>query len=155
MRLSPHFTLKEATASRRAKAEGIINLPTPTEIICLIHTAYNILEPCRTHFGVPFSPSSWFRSLALNRALKSKDTSQHVKAEAVDFTIPGVATLTLFLFIRDALEYDQVIYEVRPGKKGKLAKTWVHCSFKIKYNWHQALSFDGKNFKNFSTGLTP
>ena len=47
----------------------------------------------------------------LNTAIGSKSTSQHVKGEAVDFEVPGVTNAQLAAWIRDNLDYDQLILE--------------------------------------------
>lgn len=51
----------------------------------------NWLEKIRTHFGSPVIITSGCRCLNHNRTIKnSKDTSQHIKAKAIDFHIPGI-----------------------------------------------------------------
>ena len=72
--------------------------------------------------------SSGFRCLKLNRAVGSKDTSQHVLGEAADFEVLGVDNLQTAIYIRDNLDIDQLILEFyTPGdpKSG-----WIHCSFR-------------------------
>ena len=133
MRLSDHFTLEEMCKSATAVRQGIDNLPaqdTPDGqaiIEALTQVCLNILEPVRTHFGIPFSPSSGYRCLELNRALKSKDTPQHVKGQAVDFELPGIANFDLAEWIRENQTFDQLILEFyTPGEPNS---GWVHCSF--------------------------
>ena len=127
MHLSPHFTMHEATRSQIATRFGIDNQPPDNLVKSLIHVAVNILEPVRGHFMKPFSPSSFYRSLTLNRMLKSKDTSQHVKGEAVDFEVPGVSNLDLAYWCRDNLDFDQLILEFY--NKNNPSGGWVHCSY--------------------------
>ena len=126
MRLSDHFTLEEMTRSQTAVRKGIDNQPGPVEIENLRHLCVEILEPVRAHFRVPFSPSSGYRCLELNRAIRSRDTSQHISGEAVDFELPGVANSELAHWIAENLDYDQLILEFfRPGVP---SSGWVHCS---------------------------
>lgn len=126
MNLSPHFTLKEATKSHVAARLGIDNsVPTPI-IPSLVRTAEDILEPVRAHFGIPFSPSSWWRSAKLNAALRSKPTSQHVLGLAVDFELPGVSTVVLARWCADNLSFDQLLLEFHDPADP--ASGWVHCS---------------------------
>lgn len=133
MNLSPNFTLAEATKSATAIRLGIDN-SAPEEIIpALQMTAGMILEPVRVHFETPFSPSSWYRSPALNHALGSSDTSQHIKGEAVDFEVPGIPNLKLARWIADNLSFDQAILE--HWSPDDPAAGWVHCSH----------AFDGNN----------
>lgn len=132
MHLSDHFTLEELCKSQTALRAGIDNTPsadTPegqAVITALTRVCERILEPIRVHFGVPFAPNSGYRCLELNRALKSKDSSQHVKGEAVDIEVPGIANFDLAEWIRDNREFDQLILEFyTPGEP---ASGWVHCS---------------------------
>jgi hypothetical protein len=133
MRLSEHFTLRELTRSDTATRLDIDNTPNADEIETLKLVAENILEPVRKHFGFPFSPNSGFRCLELNRAIKSKDTSQHVLGQAVDLEVPSISNFDLAVWIRDNVpSYDQLILEFHvPGEP---TSGWVHCSFKATGN---------------------
>jgi len=125
--LTTHFTLTEAAKSQAAERLGIDNQPGMAIIAKLVRTANHILEPVRANYGKSFSPSSWYRCLELNRRLGSKDTSRHVKGEAVDFEVPGVDNLELAHWINDNLDFDQLIlefYDPRYPSSG-----WVHCSY--------------------------
>ena len=146
VRLSPHFTLGEACRSQTAVRLGIANEPPTDVAAALVRTAEIILEPCRAHFGVPFSPSSWFRCLELNRAIGSRDTSQHVKGQAVDIEIPGVANLDLARFVMAEMDYDQLILEFWDGQDPHAG--WVHVSYvSAAENRRQALRFDGRSYR--------
>lgn len=82
--LSAHFSVEECTRSARARAAGIDNsLPVDLRGNAAM-VASQILEPIRVTYG-PFSPSSWYRCEALNATTPgSSDTSQHLRALAVD-----------------------------------------------------------------------
>ena len=126
--LSRNFWLSELVRSETASRLGIDNTPPKDVIVKLKDVAENILQPCRDFYGRPFRPSSGFRCLKLNRALGSKDTSQHVLGEAVDFEIPGVSNYDLACYIRDNLEFDKLILEFyEPGVPNS---GWVHCSYR-------------------------
>ena len=125
--LSDHFTYIEAIKSSMALRRNIDNTPIDTEITKLKLVATNILEPARMHYQLPFAPSSWFRCLPLNRALRSDDTSQHVKAEAVDFEIPGIDNLELAHWMQHNVDFDQLILEFYDGTDPMSG--WVHASF--------------------------
>ncbi len=121
MRLSEHFTLQEATASDTALRLGIDNTPAPEVIATIKHTASR-MEVVRDFLDhCPIRPSSWFRCLALNAAIGSKPTSQHIRGEAVDFTCWEFGDpREICCALRDSsLDFDQLIYE----------HTWVHISF--------------------------
>ncbi len=139
--LSDHFTLEEICKSQTASRLGINNLPTDPGIIeNLSRVCVEILEPARAHYGVPFSPSSGYRCLELNRAIGSKDSSQHVKGEAVDFEVPGIANPDLADWIHANLGYDQLILEFyTPGTPNS---GWVHCSVTASDNRKMALTIN-------------
>lgn len=128
MRLSKNFTLAELAKSSTADRLGIDNWPTDQTVIDnLEKVAENILQPVRDYYGIPFSPSSGYRSLPLNRALRSKDTSQHVRGQAADFELPGISNYDLADWIQNNLDFDQLILEFYiPGNP---SSGWVHCSY--------------------------
>ena len=137
MKLSKNFYLSELVKSATADRLGIDNTP-PQEVIDKLRlVAVNILQPVRDHFMVPFIPSSGYRCLELNRAIGSKDNSQHVKGEAVDLEVAGVSNLELYFWIRDNLKYDQLILEYYD--KYKPNSGWIHASYKKEGNRQQAI----------------
>jgi len=147
IKLTEHFSLEELTKSATALKRHIDNLPGAPEIANLKRLAAKILEPVRLHYNTSFSPSSGYRSLALNRLVGSSDTSQHAKGEAVDFEVPTVANMDLALWIKDNLIFDQLILEfhnVAVPDSG-----WCHVSLKKENNRQQCLIFNGKTYKEF------
>jgi len=148
MKISKHFSLKELTKSGTAQRLGIDNMPSNDIIDSLTMVADNILEPVREHFGKPFVPNSGYRSLLLNRALKSRDTSQHIMGEAVDIEVPGVSNYDLAVWIRDNLEFDKVILEFY--KSGEPTSGWVHVTFREEDNRKETYTISGGGTK---TGL--
>jgi len=148
IRLSTHFSLKELTRSETAVRKGINNEPEEREIENLKILCENILEPVRVHYGIPFVPSSGFRSLALNTDIGSSDRSQHIKGQAVDFEIPGVPNMEVALWVKKNLEYDQLILEFY--KKDVPDSGWVHCSYDGKRNRKDSKRFDGTTWSPLS-----
>ena len=148
IRLSTHFSLKELTRSETAVRKGINNEPKEKEIENLKLLCENILEPVREKYGIPFAPSSGFRSSELNRDIGSSDTSQHVKGQAVDFEIPGVPNMEVALWVKENLEYDQLILEFY--KKDVPDSGWVHCSYDQERNRKDSKRFDGKTWSPLS-----
>ncbi len=142
MRLSPHFSLAELIKSQTAIRRGIRNFPNTDQINNLKRVTKGILEPVREHFGRPFSPSSGFRSQALNVALGSKPSSQHTRGEAVDFEISGIPNREVAEWIRENLEFDQLILEFHDPDDP--ASGWVHVSLKEKDNRGQVLTINHK-----------
>lgn len=128
MKLSEHFSLAEFTASATANQIGDANQPGAAEIDRLKALCRNVLEPVRSHFGRPIRVNSGYRSLRTNRAVGSSDTSQHRRGEAADIEIDGVANAVLAQWIRDNLDFDQLILEAyKPGVPGS---GWVHVSWR-------------------------
>ncbi len=127
LKLSPNFTLKEACYSQTAVRRNIDNMPPTNYVASIIRVAENILQPCREFFNIPFSPSSWFRSIELNHHLGGSIMSQHIKGQAVDFEIPGISNLTLAQFIQNNLDFDQLILEHHDPAHPNSG--WVHCSY--------------------------
>ena len=124
--LSEHFTLKEACYSSTALRLGIDNKPSDFIIPSLQAVALHILEPVMAHYG-KFSPSSWYRCHALNKAIGSKDSSQHIQGEAVDFEIHGTDNLELAYWCVNNLAYDKLILEYY--EENDPSSGWVHCSY--------------------------
>ena len=110
MKLTNNFTLAELTKSQTALRLGIDNIPNRSEIRNLEILCYFILQPIRDHFG-PVTVNSGFRCLELNRAIGSKDTSQHVLGQAADIEVMGVDNWELAFWIKDNLIFDQLIAE--------------------------------------------
>lgn len=139
MNLSTHFTLSELTKSQIASRLGIENTPSDYEISSLILVCEKILEPVREHYGIPFSPSSGYRSADLCTAIGSKPTSQHAYGEAVDFEVPSIDNRTLAIWINENLEFDQLILECY--KQGEPNSGWVHCSYNDQSNRKEVLTY--------------
>lgn len=127
MKLSNNFSLAEMIKSQTALRKGINNTPEQDEIDKLRALCENVLQPVRDHFGKPVTVNSGFRCLQLNRAIGSKDTSQHRKGEAADIEIAGVPNKELAEWIRDNLEFDQLILEFYSDDDP--AAGWVHVSY--------------------------
>lgn len=129
IQLSKNFWLSELVKSSTADRLDIDNWPTDQYVIDnLKQVAINILQPVRDHFGVPIQPNSGFRCLELNRAVGSKDSSQHRHGQAVDFEVPGLSTYDLAMWIKENLIYDQLILEMYNPNEG-INSGWVHCSY--------------------------
>jgi hypothetical protein len=126
MKLSENFTLSEMTKSQTAIRKNIDNTPTDEHIENLKYVADNLLQPIRDHFGKPVTVSSGYRSVDLCEAIGSSSRSQHAKGEAADFEIGGIDNKELGLWIRDNIEYDQLILEFY--NDGDPNSGWIHCS---------------------------
>ena len=129
MKLSEHLDLSEVIRSESAKRNGISNMPTEQHIANLKLLADKVFEPIRAHFRCPIYISSAYRSIELNRAVKGSLTSQHCSGEAIDLdmdgTPNGVTNKMVFDFIKNNLEFDQLIWEFGTDSN----PDWVHVSY--------------------------
>ena len=131
------------TKSQTALRMGIDNEPTPGDLYNLTQLCDNILQPVREHFGKPVTVSSGYRSVALCEAIGSSAKSQHAKGEAADFEIMGIDNKEVAVWIRDNLDFDQLILEFY--KDGEPSSGWIHCSYSDN-NRGSVLKYDGKNY---------
>lgn len=124
MKLSEHFTTEEFEASETAAELHIENLMSDAEIIRAQLLCEATLEPIRAIVKKPIVITSGFRCHELNEAVNGEETSQHTKGEAVDFHVPGIPCEDVFVMIKDKVNYDQLILELRAEKE------WIHVSYR-------------------------
>ena len=129
MKLSEHLDLSEVIRSESAKRNGISNMPIEQHIANFKLLAEKVFEPLRKYFRCPIHISSGYRSVELNRAVKGSATSQHCTGEAIDIdmdgTPNGVTNKMVFNYIKDNLEFDQLIWEFGTSEN----PDWVHVSY--------------------------
>lgn len=125
MQISKHLSLAEVSRSETAKRKGINNTPSGEHLANFKLLAEKVFEPIREHFGVPIVISSGYRSKELNSAIGGSATSQHCSGEAIDIDMDGspsgVTNKMVFDFIKDNLNFDQLINE--------FDYSWVHVSY--------------------------
>ena len=139
MNLTPHFTLDEMLKSQTALRRGLDNSPEPKQLENLLTLCEKVLEPIRVHWAKPVVINSGCRAMLVNRAIGSKDSSQHARGEAADIEIPGVDNLELYYWIAEELDFDQLILEFYSGEP---SSGWVHVSYVGDENRHQTLRID-------------
>ena len=124
MNLTKNFTLVELTYSATARAHGLDNTPSTTIIEELRQTAA-MLQRIRDYLtklrgrDTPLKDISGYRAPAVNRAVGSSDTSDHVKGKAADFEATGMTAYevcTALAPMMTELGIEQLINE----------GTWVH-----------------------------
>jgi hypothetical protein len=129
MQLSEHLSLAEVTKSDTAKRRGISNMPTEAHLANFKLLAENIFEPIRKHFTKPIFISSGYRSAELNKAIGGAASSQHCSGEAIDIDMDGrpggVTNKMVFDFIKENLNFDQLIWEFGTDAN----PDWVHVSY--------------------------
>ena len=129
MKLSEHLDLSEVIRSESAKRNGISNMPTDQHIANFKLLAEKVFEPIRLNFRCPINLSSGYRSIELNRIIGGSLTSQHCTGEAIDIDMDGtphaVTNKMVFNYIKDYLQFDQLIYEFGTDDN----PDWVHVSY--------------------------
>lgn len=134
MQLTQHFSLDELTRSSTAERRGIDNTPTADVVENLRTLCQAVLEPARVAFGAPIYITSGYRCAALNRAVGGKPTSQHLRGEAADLQVRGVANLRRLYKILDGFDHDQLLYETNAA-----GTQWLHISFRQSGNRNQSI----------------
>ena len=139
MNLTTNFTLAEMTASQVASRNGINNNPTAGQIENLKKLCESILQPIRNHYDAPVIISSGYRSPELCIRIGSSIDSQHAKGQAADLQVVGIDNKSLAKYIKENLDYDQLILEFYKEEEGPHSG-WVHVSYVGKGNRKQSLT---------------
>ena len=151
MKLSANFSLSELTKSDTAVRKGIDNTPDATVTASLQALVDNILQPIRDKFG-RVKITSGYRSPELNASIGGSKTSHHCYGYAADFEVEGKDNKELAEWIRDNLQFTQLILEFyTPGDPNS---GWVHCSYNaedLKAQVLTATKVDGKT--KYVTGI--
>jgi zinc D-Ala-D-Ala carboxypeptidase len=129
MNFSPNFSLYDLTLTNIPHA----NVPNIIELDRLQALVEHILQPIADNYKKPFRIISGYRSAAVNKTLGGSQESQHRKGEAVDITSEN--NQELFQFIRDHLEFDQLIWKGGSA----LQPAYIHISYSKKINRKQVL----------------
>lgn len=129
-----HFSVREFCKSSTAVRNNIVNV-LPAEYVSAARDTLQMLERIRELLcrqagrDVPMTITSGYRCLALNRLLKSDDTSDHLVAAAADWEAPSFGSPTsiceLLAPLVGQLGIGQLINEY-PDRDG-----WVHTSTRV------------------------
>lgn len=144
MLIGKYLTLEECCKSATAIRLGIDNRPNQQQIIALQALATNVYDKVCEKFLLKIPVTSGFRSKALNDAISgSSGSSQHMRGEAFDLdldgTMNGVTNAQVFNYIKQHLNFDQLIWEFGTDTN----PDWVHVSYDVA----------GKNRKNVFKGF--
>jgi zinc D-Ala-D-Ala carboxypeptidase len=124
--ISKHITLKEATQSATATRLKIDNTPSAEVLANMKLVAEKCFEPLREWYGKPIIINSFYRSPALNKAVKGAKNSDHLKGMAIDLDAGSNSeNLKLFNWLKNNVEFKQLIHEY--GDKS--GPEWVHISY--------------------------
>ena len=127
MSISKHISYKEGVYSRTATRRGIKNNPNAEQMKNMVAIAEEIFEPLRAYVGGPIKINSFFRSPELNKAIGGSSKSQHCYGQAIDLddTFGRCTNAEMFEFIKENLDFDQMIWEFGNNKN----PDWVHVSY--------------------------
>ena len=117
MKLTANFSLEELSHTDHREFD---NTP-PADVIENLKRLAMILEQVRSLFNnSPVMVNSAYRSLEVNRAVKSSDGSQHRLGCAADIRIPGqTPDMVVQTIIKANIPFDQLIREF---------DAWTHIS---------------------------
>jgi len=145
MNLSKNFTLSEMIKSETALRHDMPNEPGEKEIGNLKLLCEKVLQPVRDHYGKGVKVNSGFRHPEVNAKVGGSKTSDHCLGQAADIEIPGVANAELAEWIKDNLEFRQLILEFyTPGIPDS---GWVHVSYVAEDNKKQVMTATKKDGK--------
>tara|TARA_E500000178_G_C17009243_1_gene749696 strand:- start:53 stop:517 length:465 start_codon:yes stop_codon:yes gene_type:complete len=139
MQLTTNFSLAELTSSQVASRNGLNNNPTAGQIENLKKLCESILQPIRNHYDAPVIVSSGFRSPELCIRIGSSIDSQHAKGQAADIQVVGIDNKALAKYIKENLDFDQLILEFYKESEGPHSG-WVHVSYIGKGNRKESLT---------------
>jgi zinc D-Ala-D-Ala carboxypeptidase len=153
-KISKNISYREATKSATASRRGIENKATDFQLSNMKMVADKIFQPVREHFGKPIAVTSFLRSLELNKAIGGSKTSQHLQGGengkiegAIDMDADvyqnGIRNSKIFDFIKENLEFDQLIWEYGNNNE----PDWVHASYRHEANRKQVLQAKRVNGK--------
>ena len=151
MKLSANFSLLELTKSDTALRKDIDNTPDDVVIANLQALVDNVLQVVRDEFG-SVRVTSGYRSPLLNSSIGGSKTSQHCFGFAADFEVGDKDNKELAVWIRDNLEFTQLILEFYT--EGDANSGWVHCAYDatdLKKQVLTATKVDGKT--KYLTGI--
>lgn len=136
------FKWEEFFNSPTAEAKGIENTTDDIELLKNGAILADKMQEIRDLLKYPIRINSAYRCLDLNRAIKSKDTSQHIKFQAADFDADSFGNPEkIVLFLKEqGIEVDQCLVE----QNGK--RNWVHLSIKKEGNRNQFARLINGNF---------
>lgn len=128
--LTEHFTLYELTKTNFPDLVRENRDVSPAEFDKLIQVA-ELLEKIRSMLSLPIVVHSGRRCLKLNERLGSSVKSQHIRCEAVDFSVTGMPNTEVFAKIQTAalngkIKFGQLIHE--RAKRSYGVADWLHIS---------------------------
>ena len=125
--ISEHISYKEGVYSTTATRREIDNTPNNEQLDNMETIAEKVFEPLREWVGGAIKINSFFRCPELNKAIGGSSKSQHCQGQAIDIddTFGVVANSEMYHYIKDNLDFDQLIWEFGDDDN----PNWVHVSY--------------------------
>ena len=126
-KISKHISYKEGIKSNTAMRLNIDNSPGEYHLGNMNAVAINVFEPLREWVNGPIKINSFYRSVALNKAIGGSSRSQHCEGRAMDIddTFRYKTNAEMYEYIKENLSFDQMIWEFGTDKN----PDWVHISY--------------------------
>jgi zinc D-Ala-D-Ala carboxypeptidase len=126
-KISKNISYKEGVYSITADRLGLENKPTEEHLANMKELAEKVFQPLRLWVNAPIKINSFYRSPELNKAIGGSSKSQHCQGQAIDIddTYGHATNADMFMYIRENLDFDQMIWEFGDDKN----PNWVHVSY--------------------------
>ena len=126
-KISKNVSYKEGVYSITADRLGLENKPNEEQLANMKEIAEKVFQPLRTWVNAPIKINSFYRSPELNKAIGGSSKSQHCHGQAIDIddTYGHATNADMFMYIRENLDFDQMIWEFGDDKN----PNWVHVSY--------------------------
>ena len=126
-KISKHVSYKEGVYSTTALRLGLNNDPSDAHLQNMKLLSEKVFEPLRMHVGGPIKINSFYRGPELNKAIGGSSKSQHCHGQAMDIddTYGVMSNATMYNWIKDNLDFDQMIWEFGDDNN----PAWVHVSY--------------------------
>ena len=126
-KISKHVSYKEGIKLNTAMRLNIDNSPGEYHLGNMNAVAINVFEPLREWVNGPIKINSFYRSVALNKAIGGSSRSQHCEGRAMDIddTFRYKTNAEMYEYIKENLSFDQMIWEFGTDKN----PDWVHVSY--------------------------
>ena len=145
-KISKHVSYREGVYSITALRLGLNNDPSDAHLQNMKLLSEKIFEPLRMYVNGPIKINSFYRGPELNKAIGGSAKSQHCHGQAMDIddTYGHMSNATMYKWIKENLDYDQMIWEFGDDNN----PAWVHVSYvdpgSIRYRCLKAYREDGK-----------
>ena len=126
-KISKHVSYREGVYSTTALRLGLNNDPSDDHLQNMKLLSEKIFEPLRMYVGGPIKINSFYRGPELNKAIGGSSKSQHCNGQAMDIddTYGVMSNATMYKWIKENLDYDQMIWEFGDDNN----PAWVHVSY--------------------------